>query len=202
MKKYILTRESKVVCGITLFRIQANISFKNVNKGNLGGQVQSESNLSQEGNAWVCGGAKVYGNARVYGDARVYERAEVYEQHGLYTGYINFKLSNIELSLKAQLGLIFIKNKVILYKRVNKIKEGEYSSYKDINFKYYDKKIAKVENPDLSNASCSSGIHCSLATYWPEGDTLIAVEVRKQDVITIQEGKVRCKQVKVIGEAK
>ena len=100
----------------------------------------------------------------------------------------------------AQLGVALIKNKCVLYKRVNKIEKGKYSSCYDKNFIYQDGKISKVENPDLSQTSCASGIHLSTALYWQEGDTLIACEVKKEDIITIQEGKVRVKQCKVIGE--
>jgi hypothetical protein len=100
----------------------------------------------------------------------------------------------------AQLGIALIKNKCILYKRVNKISKGKYSSCYESSFIYQDNKIAKIDNPDLSNASCASGIHLSTALYWNEGDTLIACEVKKEDIITIQEGKVRVKKCKVLGE--
>jgi len=96
-----------------------------------------------------------------------------------------------------------IKNKYIFYKRVNKISKGKYASCYDKNFIYEDNKIAKVNNPDLDiNNSCSSDIHVSTPFYWTEGNTLIAVEVNKKDIITCLEGKIRCKKVKVIGEIK
>ena len=38
--------------------------------------------------------------------------------------------------------------------------------------------------------------------YWIEGDTLIAVEVNVDDIITCQEGKLRVKKVKTLGEIK
>lgn len=37
--------------------------------GELGGYVEKEENISQDGNAWVYGNAEVSGNARVSGDA-------------------------------------------------------------------------------------------------------------------------------------
>lgn len=48
--------------GIKLYRIKALKDFSDVKKGDFGGYVQQESNLSQFGNA------KVYGNAKVCGD--------------------------------------------------------------------------------------------------------------------------------------
>ncbi len=96
-KKYKLTNETKtiVVDGkeIVLHRI---FSLKNIrprftdSAGNLiedpiymvpkgfhGGYIESEENLSQEGNAWVDTYGYVYGNARVLDDATVSGLSEV-----------------------------------------------------------------------------------------------------------------------------
>lgn len=79
IKKFELDLSSKITMfGIELFRIKALISFSNVKKGELGGYVEKEENLSHSGNAWVYGNARVSGDAEVYGDARVYGNAEVY----------------------------------------------------------------------------------------------------------------------------
>jgi hypothetical protein len=77
MKKYKLTSESKEYFGITLYRIEALKDFGGVSKGDKGGFIEKEENLSQEDNAWVSGNARVYGNAWVSGDARVYGDAWV-----------------------------------------------------------------------------------------------------------------------------
>ena len=72
-----------------LLRIIALKDFSDVKKGDKGGLIRDEINLSQEGNCWVyekamvsdcarvSGDAKVSGNARVWGWARVYENAQV-----------------------------------------------------------------------------------------------------------------------------
>lgn len=60
-----------------MFRIRASVAFGNVKEGELGGYVEKEENLDQEGNAWVYGDARVSGNAWVYGDAQVYGDARV-----------------------------------------------------------------------------------------------------------------------------
>ena len=79
MKKYELTSDTKIVFGHILYRIKALSSFGCVSAGDLGGFLESEKNLSQNGDAWVYGDAEVYGDARVYGDAWVYGDAEVSE---------------------------------------------------------------------------------------------------------------------------
>ena len=76
--KYTLTKETKTEFGIKLYRIKALKDFGYVSKGDKGGWIEKESNLSQEDNAWVSGDAQVYGDARVFGDAWVYGDARVY----------------------------------------------------------------------------------------------------------------------------
>ena len=75
--KYSLTNNTKTWNGVTLFQIKAEISFGSISKGELGGYIEKEGNLSQAGNAWVSGDARVYGNAQVYGDAQVSGNAQV-----------------------------------------------------------------------------------------------------------------------------
>ena len=76
MKKYTLTDEVNV---IALHRIVAlrDIPRHNVKKGDLGGFIESEENLSQEGDAWVSGNALVSEGAKVYGDACIFGNAQV-----------------------------------------------------------------------------------------------------------------------------
>jgi len=44
----------------------------------LGGYVESENNLAQDGIAWVSGNAQVFGDALVFGDAWVSGNAQVF----------------------------------------------------------------------------------------------------------------------------
>ena len=78
MKKYSLTKNKIEVFGKTLFQIKAEMSFGSISKGELGGYIEKEENLSMDGNAWVSGDAKVFGNARVFGDAKVFGNARVF----------------------------------------------------------------------------------------------------------------------------
>lgn len=78
MKKYELTSETKIFFGHILYRIKALSSFGCVSAGDLGGFLESEKNLSQNGDAWVYGDAMVFGDARVSGNAWVYGNARVF----------------------------------------------------------------------------------------------------------------------------
>ena len=84
MKKYELTEEVKTLDnGTVLHRIRALRRIKpvggfSVKRGELGGWVECESNLSQCGEAWIFGSAQVYGSALVDGSAIVFCSAVVY----------------------------------------------------------------------------------------------------------------------------
>ena len=78
-KKYKLTKENIDFFGRTLYHIEALKDFDDVKKGDMGGYVQSENNLSQEGNCWIYDNAVVYDNAQVCGNARVCDNAWVYD---------------------------------------------------------------------------------------------------------------------------
>ena len=95
-KKYRLTEETKELYGSTLHRIEALKDFGNVKKGEKGGWIEGEYNLSHYDNCWVsgeailcenafvsgdvlvCGDAVVFGSAQVFGSATVSDHAEVY----------------------------------------------------------------------------------------------------------------------------
>ena len=317
MKKFKLTKNSKVINGTTFYQIQALKDFSNVKKGDLGGWIEKEKNLSQDnnaqvygdawvfedaqvygdarvsdnaqvygdarvyesawvygdarvygnakvsgnarvsGDAWVSGNAKVYenaqvwGNAQVYGNARVSRNAQVYGNARVYesawvsgnarvyesawvsgdarvsdnaqvsgdakvygdakvSGNAHIKYSTLIILIitfkepeyiLASLNAVAINGKYTLYKRVNKVNDGKYISVYDKDFKYTTGKISTEKECDLNVLnSCSSGIHLSHPTYWNEGDTLIACEVKVEDIITCQQGKVRVKKCKVLGE--
>lgn len=95
MKKYELTPEGD------LFRIKALKDFTlisgfRVKKGQKGGLVSGEHNLSQAGKCWinlgaivaesarVCDNAFVYGKAMIYGNAEIFNNAKVYDNASVY----------------------------------------------------------------------------------------------------------------------
>ena len=104
-KKYSMIRTDKTTPdGKPLFQIKAkaDIAFK-VKKGELGGYIEKEENLSSEGNAWVSGDAQVYGNARVSVRANI-------------TTSISVELPRITLDSQKKLDM--------LLKTLNKLKEA------------------------------------------------------------------------------
>ena len=61
-----------------LYRIKALTDFNDVKKGDIGGYVEGEKNLSQLGDCWIYDNAIVSDNAQVCNNARVYDNAKVY----------------------------------------------------------------------------------------------------------------------------
>ena len=89
-KKYKLIDEIIDFKGYKLHRIEALKDFSNVKKGDKGGFVESEDNLSQYNNCWVHDDARVFGNAKIcdnaiiYGDAKVFGNAWVCDNTEIY----------------------------------------------------------------------------------------------------------------------
>ena len=83
-KKYRLTDETIEFNGVKLYRIEALKDFGDVKKGDRGGFVQSEENLSQLGNCWIFDNAIVYGKAEVFGDAMIYCSAKVFDNANVF----------------------------------------------------------------------------------------------------------------------
>ena len=77
-KKYILTGETIDYRGHKLYRIKAIKSFNGIRKGSLGGWIESEDNLSQEGDCWILHEAKVFRKAKVSENAKVKDNACIY----------------------------------------------------------------------------------------------------------------------------
>lgn len=87
MKKYRLTEETTKVGNRPLYRIQALRDFGNVKEGDIGGYIESEKNLSQDGDACVYGNARVYGDARVYGNADIKTTGDICSMSGFGSEY-------------------------------------------------------------------------------------------------------------------
>lgn len=91
-RKYELTGETKTVpyrayrttSSITLHRIRAVADFGDVKAGQLGGWIESEQNLSQDGNAFVYEESEVFWDARIDGNAQIRGKAKVYDNAHIY----------------------------------------------------------------------------------------------------------------------
>lgn len=79
-----------------LYRVKAVRDFGDVKKGDIGGYVQSEDNLSHEGYCWVYDNSiihdnaiihdnvKIYDNARIYGNSKIWDYAVIQDNARIY----------------------------------------------------------------------------------------------------------------------
>lgn len=91
MNKYkILYHTATEFNGRTIYRIEAIKDFGDVKAGDLGGFVESELNLDDEGDCWiyddaiVCNCAIVKDNAKVYNKAKIMDYARAVNESKIY----------------------------------------------------------------------------------------------------------------------
>lgn len=177
MDKYKLTDETIIINGHILHRIQALKNFDFVAKGDLGGFVESEKNLSHEGNCWIYDNAKVYGNASIIKNAEIYDRAEIFDK-----AFIT-DLVNVGGSAKI-FGNAYLANNVIIRGKA-KIYDNAYIS----RFAIIDNDACIFENATITNDAI---IKNSTKIY---GDATIGGEVIVRDTAEISGN------VKISGES-
>ena len=92
---------------------------------------------------------------------------------------------------------------VIAYKLVNK----NFSSIYDENFFYKVGEVIEEPNTDLDESkSCAEGLHFSSPNYWIkeinriiEKHFLLKAKIKLDDIVTIKQGKIRCKRAEILG---
>ena len=130
-KKYILHHKEG-----NLWRIQACKDLNtiispalDIKKGDFGGLIQSEKNLSHDGGCWVLDGGRVYGNAKIYddaliGNARIYGNAQIYDRAAVNGSWVRgdakiHGMASVNDSLiydRAQIyGMTTVRNNVKIY---------------------------------------------------------------------------------------
>ena len=81
-KKYeiLMDKENTIEFGgRILHRIRALKDFRNVRKGDIGGYVENEHNLSQEGDCWIYDDAKAMDNSYVCDDAIMFDDSRMFD---------------------------------------------------------------------------------------------------------------------------
>lgn len=179
-------------------------THEKVYNSTVGGQARI-SNIAQVHYCNISGNAFIYNSAKIIGRPDqilfVGDGAKVYGSVTIQHGNINFNVKeNIVKLIKASLNILPVNGKYIFFKRVNKDLSSEYSR----NFVYRIGEVVEVPYADPNwHRSCAAGIHCAGAHYYSEepDKVFIALEVNVEDIITCQDGKVRCRKAKVLGIA-
>ena len=87
MKKYEILMDEKNTIefeGHTLHRIKALINFSDIKRGDIGGYVENENNLSHEGDCWIYDDAKAMDNSAMYGNSAMYNNSRMYDNSEMY----------------------------------------------------------------------------------------------------------------------
>jgi len=154
MNKYKLTNNTIEFNGKVLHQIKALIDFGIVQQGDLGGYIEKESNLSQEGNAWVFDNAKVFGNAEVFDNAGVFGNAEVFDNAMATTRVLSFNFLTYNITLTdnhIQIGCKQFTYEVAL--KLSKKDCGKLFSSEEFQKMWQHKKLLleliKIKRPDL-----------------------------------------------------
>lgn len=108
-KKYELSKDDAISFeNVILYRIKALKDFGDVRKGQLGGYIESENNLSHSGDCWIYPYSKVFGNVRIIHNAKVSGDAvlcgsfivgNTYEvsDHPIYDKMVKPEISNYDI---------------------------------------------------------------------------------------------------------
>lgn len=119
MKKYILVHDdSKIILGRKLYRIKYLRDCGWSIENGLGGYIETEDNLSHEGDCWIGDYACVFDGGKVEEDAKVYGRVWVH-QNSLVTGkasvfdYATIRKSSIVKGNARVFGNYVVENDVI-----------------------------------------------------------------------------------------
>ena len=83
-KKFELTNDIIIYKNRELKRIRALKSFGKVRKGDLGGFVEKEDNLSHDGTCWIYDDAKVCDNAKIHDNASVRNNVVICNNVNIY----------------------------------------------------------------------------------------------------------------------
>lgn len=146
------------------------------------------------GNAEIFGHAEAYGHSELCGEAKICQRMHVSSNIQVTTDLTIDK----KMSVIAQCNLPVIDNKVVAYKIVN----DDLTSLFDEEFRYRVGEIAEDENTDEDESkACSTGLHFSHLTYWSMNttkNTYLEAEIDLDDIVAVQEGKIRCRKAKIL----
>lgn len=121
-------------------------------------------------------------------------------QHITAAGCSTDLTKDLSESIRAQTGLVPFNGQVIAYKQVRK----DLTSFHDPCFQYRVGEWAVARNAEESTRGCASGLHFSNAGYWnPYVDvtdsTFLIAQINLEDIITVQQGKIRCRKAFILG---
>ena len=180
-KKYELTNETIEFNGKTLYRIRALRDFGDVKAGDLGGFVESENNLSHEGNCWVSENSKVLENGFVEANA-VAKGNSIISGNGKATGNSVLNGNTVICNNGVATDNAYLDGKTVVYENSS---VGGNAKLKDIIVKGDSNVKGDI---DISGEKIiSEGLICSLEDL--KHDTVEAKLTNATEKLTEKKGK-------------
>lgn len=145
----------------SMFRVKALRDFGDVKKGDIGGLIESELNLSHDGKSWVYDNARIYGSSMVYDDAQISDNAVIYGNAQVYGNAIVY--GNVRVYDSANVyGNSVISGKAQVYNDAKVY--GKARIYGDV-LVYNDAKIYEEARVYGAAVICGNAEVCSGADY-------------------------------------
>lgn len=191
--KYDFTEDTMTHNGHLLHRII------NLNTNELGGWIEKEENLSQDGSCWVKDEAKVYDEALVQGDSIISNNAEVYDEANIIDGriYGNAKIygrAEILVSSVYDDAQVYGETKISNYSKVyENAQVYGHARVRDTSEVYGNAKI--YENACISGES--SEVYGNAQVY---GDAYLLSHAKVFDNAKVFGNIVVCRSVKIYGD--
>jgi len=151
------------------------------------------------GNGRVSGNGSVYDNGHVFGDGRVFGNGHVYDNGRVAEKqHVRFGELTVDITDNQNKAIsVFVQTNcgvnnagyIYCYKSVN----PDLTSRNDFQYKVGEWVEEPNTDPDPL-VSCGSGLHFSHLTYWAASGTFLLCKVHIDDVVAVQEGKIRAKK--------
>ena len=196
---------NSLIYGFTIIKDAVIYGYSRINGSSqvTGSAVRGYAQITD--NARVCdstiednsiiGGYGCVKNSIVNHNARISQ-----DQTVIASGCATDLTKDLSESIRAQTSLIPFNGQVIAYKQVHK----NLTSIYDDKFQYKVGEWAIEPNAEDSNESCAPGLHFSNAGHWNKcqditGSTFIIARINLEDIITVQDGKIRCRKAFILG---
>lgn len=113
-QRFKLTNKTKKYQGKTLYQIEALTNFWEIKKGDVGGFVESEENLSQQGECWIYPKAMAMDQAQVLGNALLLDKS-IIKDNAIIDGYSRLYGNAVVKDNAKILGATIINNQSEIY---------------------------------------------------------------------------------------
>ncbi len=201
MKDCSIAYDNSTISGNAVMKDCSRAEDNSIISGNA---VMKDNSIAYD-NSTICGNTVLKDWSEVHGNSTISENAVLQAYQHIQFGTVTTDLLGTKDwvgALYAELGIVPNDNKIVLYKRVwSTDDESVFKSDYDRNLLYKIGKISRVRKVDEDIfKSCTRGLHFTSLEFVNrhKGNTILECEVDVDDIVTVQDGKVRARKCKVL----